>query len=103
MEYSANTRISVLGRIFGNFWVPNIHIPPKVKNPVLVKHWPDLLQLLVGGRVGDEEAVAVAHRHAPQDPAAAHGGVNHGDDLVLLWFWRDTLSMVYEGCYDFED
>ena len=45
---------------------------------------PDLLQLLVGSRVGHEQPVAVAHRHAAEDPAAADRGVHDGDDLVQL-------------------
>ena len=53
---------------------------------------PDLLQLLVRRRVGHEQAVAVAHRHAAEDPAAADRGVHHGDDLVLESIFNSPIS-----------
>ena len=53
---------------------------------------PDLLQLLVRRRVGHEQAVAVAHRHAAEDPAAADRGVHNGDDLVLESIFNSPIS-----------
>ena len=45
---------------------------------------PDLLQLLVRGGAGHEEAVSVASRHPAQDPAAGDGSVHHRDHVLQL-------------------
>ena len=55
---------------------------------------PNLLQLLVRRRVGHEQTVAVAHRHAAEDPAAADRGVHHGDYLVLESIFNSPISYL---------
>ena len=69
---------------FSSFQVVSMHPILGSLCIIHLKYLPDLLQLLVCCRVGDEQPVPVAHRHPAQDPAAADGGVHHGDDLVEL-------------------
>lgn len=45
-----------------------------------------VLQLLVGGRGGDEQALAVAGRQAADDARAGDGRVADGDDVLQLGF-----------------
>lgn len=45
-----------------------------------------VLQLLVGRAGGDEEALAVSGRQAPDDARAGDGAVADGDDVLELGF-----------------
>ena len=55
---------------------------------------PDLLQLLVRGGAGHEEAVSVAGRHPAQDPAAGDGGVHNGDHVLQLRLENAEKSFI---------
>lgn len=43
-----------------------------------------MAELLVGGGVGQQQAVLVAHAHATDEAAARHGGVDDGDVVRKL-------------------
>ena len=55
---------------------------------------PDLLQLLVRGGAGHEEAVSVAGRHPAQDPAAGDGGIHHRDYVLQLRLKHAEQSFI---------
>lgn len=57
-----------------------------------------MLQFLVGGRVGDEQAVAVAGDEAADDAGAADRGLDDGDDVSEFGFkGRDKVGRAGAG------